>query len=87
MNLLLKELRKPKLVLFFWLFVCSDTLYTIMKVGPVAGDMAAERKRNLEILSSMTKRKAILDAEKAAKRHVAQEQRRSDSNALYIPEV
>ena len=38
--------------------------------------MAAERKKNLEILSSVTKRKKILDAEKAANRHMAQEQKR-----------
>ena len=42
----------------------------------MAGDMASERKRNLEILSSVTKKRAILDAEKAANRHTAQEQRR-----------
>ena len=51
-----------------------------VQVGPVAGDLDAERKRNLEILDSVTKRKAILDAEKAANRHMAQEQRRSHTH-------
>ena len=46
----------------------------------MAGDLDAERKKNLEILDSVTKRKAILDAEKAANRHMAQEQRRSHTH-------
>jgi regulator of ribosome biosynthesis len=46
-----------------------------VKVAPVVGDLAAERKKNLDILSSVTKKRAVLDAEKAANRQIAMEQR------------
>ena len=42
----------------------------------MAGDLDAERKRNLEIISSLAKKQAVLDTEKAANRQMAQEQRR-----------
>ena len=43
----------------------------------MVGDLAAERRKNLDILSSVVKKRAVLDAEKAANRHTAMEQRRS----------
>ena len=53
--------------------VCLST-----QVAPVVGDLAAERKNNLDILASVTKKKAVLDKEKAANQHIAMEQKRSD---------
>ena len=51
-----------------------------VQVAPVVGDLAAERKKNLDILSSVTKKRAVLDAEKAANRQIAMEQRRYESS-------
>ena len=42
----------------------------------MAGNLAAERRKNLDILSSVAKKRAIVDAEKAANQHMAREQRR-----------
>ena len=47
-----------------------------LQVAPVSGDLAAERKKNLDILSSVAKKRAVVDAEKAANQHIAREQKR-----------
>lgn len=51
-------------------------LLCVMQVAPVTGDLAAERKKNLDILSSVAKKRAVIDAERAARQHTAREQQR-----------
>ena len=46
------------------------------QVAPVVGDMAAERRKNLDILATLAKKRAVLNTEKAANRHLAMEEKR-----------
>ena len=49
----------------------------------MVGDLAAEKKKNLSILSSMDKKRAVLNKEKAANLHIAAEQKRSEQLTWY----
>ena len=56
--------------------MCLLCVIHSLQVAPVTGDLAAERKKNLDILSSVAKKRAVIDAERAARQHTAREQQR-----------
>lgn len=47
-----------------------------LQFAAVVGDLGAEKKKNLDILASIAKKRAVLDTQKAVNQHLATEQRR-----------
>ena len=47
----------------------------MLQFAPVAGNYAAEKQKNLDILEKLGKKKAVLDVKKATNVHIATEER------------
>ena len=50
--------------------------FLTLQVAAVVGDLGAEKRKNLDILASIAKKRAVLDTQKAVNQHLATEQRR-----------
>jgi len=47
----------------------------LLQFAPVAGNYAAEKQKNLDILDKLGKKKPVLDVKKATNIHIATEER------------
>lgn len=58
-----------------------------IQFAPVVGDLAAERKKNLEILGKLASKKPVLDVKRAVNTHIASEERRYGQAPVFLGHV
>ena len=56
--------------------VKNGVIFLFLQFAAVVGDLAAERKKNLDILGKLTSRKPVLDVTKATNTHLVAEEKR-----------
>lgn len=72
-----KKAKKSKVSKEFIIELPQVSLFFLaLQFAAVVGDLGAEKRKNLDILASIAKKRAVLDTRKAVNQHLATEQRR-----------